>query len=354
MAEEGVAAVADEPVLAHKHTANIRCIYRSGTGECALDWPFERLGEALADADGTLWVDIEDPDGACVAEIDALFREVFKFHPLAIEDALRDANVPKLDDWDRYLYLVFHAVDFDPDTDELRLQELDIFLARNYLVTYRTCPMSMVERVRKNIQADAANRLRRRPDHILYLLLDHGVNDHLTAIEHLDAAIDAIMDIVLDRAVPQTLQRIFQIKRSVARLYRVIVPQREVANRLTRDPYPQIGDRDRVYFRDVYDGLVRLHDLTEGIRDLVSGAIDTYLSVSANRTNEIMKTLTIVTVLFLPLNFVVGFFGMNFFGANIEIERFWSLHTLLFVLGCTVMVSAAIGIWLWGRHRGWY
>jgi magnesium transporter len=338
----------------HHHNAKFRCIYRSGAGSCHLDWPMERLAEALADGDGTLWVDIEDPDGTCTAEIETLFRDTFGFHPLAIEDALREANIPKLDDWDRYLYLVFHAIDFAPETDELTLHELDVFLARNYLVSYHTRPMSLIDRVRKVINTDKENRLRRRPDHILYLLLDQGVSDHIIAIEHLDEAIEGVMDVVLEQAVPQTLQRIFQIKRSVARLYRVIVPQREVANRLTRDPYPQIGDRDRVYFRDVYDGLVRLHDLTEGIRDLVGSAIDTYLSVSANRTNDIMKTLTIVTVLFLPLNFVVGFFGMNFFGANIELDRFWSVHTAVFALGTLSMVGAAVGIWLWGRHRGWY
>jgi magnesium transporter len=134
----------------------------------------------------------------------------------------------------------------------------------------------------------------------------------------------------------------------------VIVPQREVLNRLARDPYPQVGDRDRVYFRDVYDGLVRLHDLTEGVRDLVSTAIDTYLSVSSNRINEVMKTLTIVTVLFLPLNFVVGFFGMNFFGDNIALTSFFSSHTYLFLFGCLFMLAAAVGMWLWGRHRRWF
>ncbi len=94
--------------------------------------------------------------------------------------------------------------------------------------------------------------------------------------------------------------------------------------------------------------------MTESVRDLVAGAIDTYLSVTSNRTNDIMKTLTIVTVMFLPLNFVVGFFGMNFFGGNIELTRFSSWHTLIFMIGCAFMIGSAIGIWLWGKRRGWY
>jgi magnesium transporter len=332
----------------------IRCAYRSGSGELHLDWPVDRIPEALVDLDGSLWVDIEDDHGRHAAQVESLLRDVFRFHPLSIEDALVDANVPKLDDWDQYLYVVFQAIQFDPVSDELELHEIDAFLGRQYLVTYRSRPMPVFDRVWKLVARDSENRLKRRPDHLLYLLLDHAVADHLTAIEHMDEAVEAVVDEVITRPTPATLQRIYQIKRATARLYRVIVPQREVLNRLARDPYPQVGDRDRVYFRDVYDGLVRLHDLTEGVRDLVSTAIDTYLSVSSNRINEVMKTLTIVTVLFLPLNFVVGFFGMNFFGDNIALTSFFSSHTYLFLFGCLFMLAAAVGMWLWGRHRRWF
>jgi magnesium transporter len=350
LAVEGAA----ESPAARPPTPEIRCVYRSGSGEIHLEWPVERIGEALADTSGTLWVDILDANGRHTGQVETLLRDVFKFHPLAIEDALVDANVPKVDDWDQYLYLVFQAIQFDPGTDELHLYELDAFLGRHYLVTYRTREMAVFDKVTKLVRRDAEHRLKRRPDHILYLLLDHAVSDHLAAIEYLDDAVERVMDEVIDRPTPAILQRIYQIKRATARLYRAIVPQREVLNRLARDPYPQIGDRDKVYFRDIYDGLVRLHDLTEGIRDLVSTAIDTYLSVSSNRINEIMKTLTIVTVLFLPLNFVVGFFGMNFFGDNIALTELFSAHTLLFVLGCLIMLGAAISMWLWGRHRRWF
>lgn len=331
----------------------IRCCYRDGAGSIHHDWPVQRIEESIADPEGTLWVDIEDRGGTRAGEVERLFREVFRFHPLAIEDALTDANVPKVDEWDTYLYIVFHAIDFSIASHEVRLHELDAFLARNYLVTYRTGPLALVDRVWKFVDRDAENRLRRRPDHLLYLLLDAGVSDHLAAIEHLDEAVEEAMDSALARPSPATLQTIFEIKRAVARVYRVIVPQREVANRLARDDYPQVGARDRVYFRDVYDGLVRLHDLTEAIRDLVAGAIDTYLSVSANRTNEIMKTLTIVTVLFLPLNFVVGFFGMNFFGDNILLDESPG-HWLLFFLSCLILVAGPIGIWFLGRYRRWF
>ncbi len=339
--------------LTARPTLKVQAIYRSGSGAIDLDWPLDRLPEALADADGTLWLDIEDHEGASAPEIEGLFRDLFNFHPLAIEDALQEANVPKLDDWERYLYLVYHAIDFDPVTDDLLLRELDAFLARHYLVTYRTEPMPAVDKVRKLIERDPENKLKRRPDHVLYLLIDEGVSEHLSAIEHLDEAIDDAQDEVFDRPTPDTLQRIFQVKRSVARMHRVIAPQREVVNRLARDMYPQIGARDRVYFRDSYDSLVRLHDITESVRDLVSGTLETYLSVTSNRTNEIMKALTIATVLFLPLNFLVGFFGMNFFADNIALEGS-SSHAVLFGLATLMMLGSAGGIWYWGRRRGWY
>jgi magnesium transporter len=335
-------------------TLRMRLIYRSGSGAIDLHYPESKIPEALADPDGTLWLDIEDLQGRNVAQVEALFRDVFQFHPLAIEDALSEANVPKVDDWERYLYVVFHAIDFDPDTDDLRLHELDVFLGRNFLVTYRTEPMPIVERVRTLCDRDADNKLKRRPDHVLYHLLDLGVAEHLAAIEHLDDAIDTANDEIFENPTSQTLHDILRIKRTVSQMHRVIAPQREVANRLARDMYRQIGERDRVYFRDVYDSLVRLHDLTESVRDLVSGALETYLSVTANRTNDIMKTLTIVTVLFLPLNFIVGFFGMNFFGDNIHLDDWGSPHAPIFALGCLSMLGSAVGIWFWGHKRGWY
>jgi magnesium transporter len=347
-------ASAAEPIAPPSTSLRIRLVFRAGDGTIDLHYPLDRIAHALADPDGTLWVDIEDPQGRDLATVEALFRDTFQFHPLAIEDALRECNVPKVDDWDRYLYVVFHAIDFDPDTDDLRLHELDAFLARNFLVTYRTGPMPIVDRVWGLCERDSENRLKRRPDHLLYHLLDLGVAEHLAAIEHLDTAIDDAQDEIFARPTPRTLQAILRIKRTVSRMHRVIAPQREVANRLARDMYPQIGERDRVYYRDVYDGLVRLHDLTESVRDLVSGALDTYLSVTSNRTNDIMKTLTIVTVLFLPLNFLVGFFGMNFFGENIHVDSWTSPHALWFYLGCAAMAGSVIGIWLWGHKRGWY
>src|SRR3972149_3959817 len=135
----------------------------------------------------------------------------------------------------------------------------------------------------------------------------------MPVVEALDDEIDLVEDQIFNNPNPHVLENIFTLKRAALHLRRIIGPQREVLNKLARDDYPAIDARAKVYFRDVYDHLVRLHDVTESLRDLVSGALDTYLSVVNNRMNDIMKTLTVITTLFMPISFLVGFFGMNFF-----------------------------------------
>ncbi|MBX6313730.1 MAG: magnesium/cobalt transporter CorA [Isosphaeraceae bacterium] len=330
----------------------MRLIYRAGDGTIDLNWPAARIAEAVADAEGTLWVDIED-GGSDLSSVAALFRDVFHFHPLAIDDALTESHSPKVDDWGQYLYLVCHALDFDPEADHVRLHELDIFLAKNYLITYHAEPMPMLERVRQMLARDPEERLKRRADHLLYHILDQGVEEYLSAIEHLDEAIDTVQDQVFGGPTPATLRQIFAVKRSALRVYRIIGPLREVVNRLARDQYPQIGPHDRVYFRDIYDHLVRLHDITESLRDLIAGALDTYLSAISNRTNEVMKTLTIVSVMFLPMSFLAGFFGMNFFGETLAFHSPLP-RTLLFWSTCLVMVATPLAMWLWVKRQGWF
>lgn len=329
----------------------IRMIHRASDGSLDLNWPLERLAEAIADEGATTWIDIERPEQN-LAAIETMFRETFAFHPLAIEDALRETHVPKLDDWGKYLYLVLHAIDFDPVSDHLRLHELDVFLGTNYLVTCHSSPMPPVENVRRQIERDCL-RFDHGPDHIVYRIMDCEADAYLHAIEHLDEAIDTAQEEVFDQPTPRTLEQIFRIKRSAVKLHRVLGPQREVANRLARDAYPQIDAPDRVYFRDIYDHLVRLHDISESLRDLISGALDTYLSVVSNRTNEIMKALTLVTVLFMPLTFLVGFFGMNFFGDNIHLPYAMS-RGWMFWGNNAVMLITPFALWFWARRRGWF
>lgn len=337
---------------AAKATCRARALYRDGAGELHLNWPLERLGEAVESGQGTLWLDLENESAEPCALAEQILREVFRFHPLAVEDALRETHIPKIDDWDGYLYLVFHVSRIDPDTDDLHLQELDVFLGPNYLVTYHEEPLEFLTDARKAIEQDPRDRMKDGADHLLFRFLDRSVDQSLAAIEKLDERIDEIQDSVMRRLGPDTLQQIFRIKRSAIQLQKNFGPQRDVLNKLARDPYSVVQEKHRVYFRDVYDHIVRIHDISEGLRDLIAGTLDTYLSVISNRTNEVMKTLTVVTVMFLPMSFITGFFGMNFFGGTLDLGVWmpkWALFFgALFVMSLSpVVILTLMKRWRW-------
>ena len=331
----------------------VQVVYRDHAGSIHLHWPNDRLAEAIADTEGALWVDIEDLESANNGKVEAMLLDLFGFHPLAVQDALEDTHVPRVDDWGRYLYLVVNTVRVLPETNDLQIHEIDFFLGPNYLVSYHNESSEVLARHRRNLEREPEGRLRQGADHLLYRLLDELVDDFLPAIERLDDAIDDAQDEVFREPTPRTLRKIFAIKSSALQLHRMVIPVREVLNRLARDEYSAIHRDCRIYFRDVYDHLVRLHDILESLRDLISGAIDTYLSVVSNRTNDIMKALTVVNVMFLPLTFVVGFFGMNFFGDTLAFEWPPLPRTVLFWMILAAMIGTPVLFWQVARRRGW-
>jgi len=316
------------------------------------------IGECLARANGVTWVDIRDetPPDVRDPHIVSLLRDTFHFHELAVDDALTETHVPKLDDWGEYLYIVLHDFGFDESELHVDTHELDIFIGANYLVTYRYQHIDALERVWRSALRDERHS-RAGSDHLLYELCDAVASSAMPCVDAMDKALDALEDGIFmgDRTIngrPIT-ERTFAIKRSILNLRRVLAPQREVMNKLARDDHPAISSKDRVYFRDVYDHFVRLADLTESLRDITSGALDTYLSVTANRTNDVMKTLTVVTVLFMPLSFLTGFFGMNFFGATYEIAAPLP-PVLIFIIALTLMFGVPLSMFYYIKRRGWW
>ncbi len=307
---------------------------------------------AIAERSTLLWIDIFDPSEGEDAHVVRLLREEFRFHPLAVDDALDESHLPKVDDWGEYVYLVLHTVSFDANLSHVRTHELDVFVGRNYLVTYHTEPLPTLERLWQSVQRDD-RRSRRGADYLLYQLCDAIASDYMPCMDEIDAALDAIQGEVFTRFDAALAERIARLKSAVLALRRVLGPQREVFAKLARGDFAVIDHKERVYFRDVYDHFVRLTDLNEALRDLVSGAMDTYLSVVANHTNNVVKALTIVSLLFMPLTFITGFFGMNFFGANIELA-FDADHWLLFVVAMGVMLAFPVAMLLYIRHRGWW
>ena len=307
-----------------------------------------RLPEAIAEPGSLLWLDLHDePPEVC----EPILRDTFGFHPLAVDDALAESHVPKLDDWGSYLYVVLHSVQArTAGRETLHTHELDLFVGRSYLVTHHEQPIEALESLWASARRDE-RLLGRGCEHLLYRLVDELVAGHLPVIEAVDAQVERLEDQVLKHPEPRILEKALRCKRALLLLRRFLVPQREVLNRLARDDLAVIGEEHRVYFRDVYDHLVRLYGITENVRDLVGGILDMYLSAINNRMNEVMKTLTLITTLFMPVSFIVGFFGMNFFAPSLALQGWTGRIALWVTMGTIALVPPLTYLWL--RLRRW-
>ncbi|MBN2118946.1 MAG: magnesium/cobalt transporter CorA [Anaerolineales bacterium] len=326
----------------------IRSLYYAPGKPVRKDIPPKEFPELVQNPKGLLWVDfVSEAPETCLPILQG-----FQFHPLAIDDALQETHVPKLDDWGDYLYIVLNYMNAQQNGDawETDVDELDIFLGKNYIVTHHDHPITALDETWAACDRDIRN-LQAGADHLLYRIADNLVAGYMPAVEQIDDAIDQLEDQIFDRPEPRTLEKLFALKRVLLAMRRIILPQREVLNKLARDDYQVIDPKDRIFFRDIYDHLVRLHDINESLRDLVGGALDTYLSVINNRMNEIMKTLTIITVLFMPLTFLTGYFGMNFFEPLGNLKA-WTTSPV-FYLTLAVIFMMPIGMYIWMRRRTW-
>jgi magnesium transporter len=291
-----------------------------------------------------IWIDLERQS----PEADALLSEVLKLHPLTIEDIWAERSRPKIDDFDEYLYVIIHGIGA-ARRDKLQTVEIDVVIGPTWLVTHD--PAGLVS---DDIGTDLDHSTRVMAKGIAWLahaILDRAVDRYLPVIDQLDVEIEQLENEVLDRAGTQhgraVLMRILSFKRRLQELRRMSIHQREILLRLSRGELDEIPAEALPFYRDVYDHFLRINDIAEGYRDLVTSALDAYLSVQSNRMNEIMKTLTLMSTVMLPLTFIVGLYGMNFKHMP-ELDWVWGYPA---VLG--LMVIVVIGILLWFRHRGW-
>lgn len=325
-----------------------RALHLASDGKLRVDLQLVDVAFALHEPDGLLWVDFYDQGSDQTEEI---LNKTFGFHPLAINDALKETHVSKLDNWGQYVYIVFHAVHLEEHKSlELSALELDIFMGKNYIVTYHEKPIEVLDRLWSSVPVDV-NCLEYGSDHLLYKILNDLVGSYLLVYAALDDEIDQLERMVFGRQSPDTLERIYNLKRIILHLRRLIFPEREVLNKLSREEYEAIDLRAQVYFRDVYDHLVRLHDLTESMHDLIAGTLETYLSMVNNRMNEVVKVLTLITTFFMPLTFITSFFGMNFFFPRNPIHVLMEPPFLWVVVLLIFLTPFLLLNWL--RKRGW-
>lgn len=290
-----------------------------------------QIDQALANNKGLLWIDLEKPDED---EVRQILVDTFHFHPLAIEDCLNNGyQTPKVDDFEGYLFLTLNALPHGGEHELEKTLELDIFLGSNYLVTvHNEGNLSSITEVRNRIARDD-RLIRNGTDFLCHAIIDHLVDEYFPFFDYLDDEIEELEDRVLEKPEPEILARILELKHEVMFLRRLVSPLREVMNRISRDDFPMIDQKSRIYFRDVYDHLVRIQDMGESLRDIISGVLDIYLNSISLRLNNIMKALTIVSTIFLPLSFVAGVYGMNFkFMPELNWPHGYAMVWLIFIL----------------------
>lgn len=311
--------------------------------------PEEYLKDALANRDNVLWLDIMfGPED--IVQTTAWLNRYFAFHQLALEDALLETHLARVDDWQSYLYIAFHVLAYRDKA--VHQQELDIFLGHNYLVSIHSEPIEPMQKLWEQILKVSDQRQMQSSDRLLYHLFDKITTTSMQTADCLDDALDEIEQKIFIRPERGQLGELFHLRRVVLQMRRMFGNQREAMNRLARDTFGVIHPENRVYFRDIYDHLVRMHELSDGLRDMASSALESHISVTSYRMNEIMKILTVVTVLFMPLTFLTGYFGMNFFGDQFNIENPLSSYT--WFTGCMLlMVVTPLSMLYWMKGRGW-
>ncbi|WNG57122.1 magnesium/cobalt transporter CorA [Archangium gephyra] len=298
-------------------------------------------GEDLLELPGAKWVDVLQPTEEEMKRL----GDRYGLHKLAIEDCLHVDQRPKLEEYPNHQFIVLQG--FTASTKnvcDLTLHEHHFFLGPDWLISVHELPFDGMEMVRQRVRDEPQATMERGVDFMLYLLADALVDRNFPVLDTFNDELEDLESEVFENPQPAQLQRIFEMKRALVSLRRVLSPQRDVMGFLARRGIPNIQERAALYFRDVYDHLVRLYEQIDAGRDLVGNVMDGYLSMMANRTSEISKQLTIIATVFLPLSFITGFFGQNFDILSNR-EFFWVMIVSVFGL--------PIALLFWFKHNRW-
>ena len=318
--------------------------YRKGADHIDEGFSVDHLPDLLKESGSVIWVDMEAPSEAD----DQVLLDIFKFHPLTVEDCRANRHHPKIEEFPDYIYFIVHAVRTDSSPDRFNTIELDGFLGGNYVVTYHHESFPSILKVKQAVRSSPIT-CQRGGAFLLHQIIDGIVDDYLPVMDDFDERINALEDDIFafNRANQEILEEILGLKRSVLRLKRISSKQLEVLYRMSHGQFPQISGPVLPFYRDIYDHLVRVSDLAESYRDLISGSLEAYLSVVSNRLNEIMKVLTIFSAVMLPLTFIAGVCGMNF-------EHMPELKWRLGYYGAWgIMILVAIVMLTFFWRRGW-
>ena len=318
----------------------------------------EEIARSLREGTGCLWVDFESP-----GEDDRrAIRSLFDFHRLALEDCFAHTHHPRLHDYGTYVYLVVHAVSHPTPMEQMETKlrqkgeegpsrpavetaEVDVFLGGRFLVTWHDGDAPAIASVRKRA-AEIPNLMARGSDRVLAELLDEIAEGYVDVVERLNESVDSLETRLFQRTGALALRDIFSMKKDVVHLRRVCSPQREVVNRLARGEFAVVSKEEALFFRDVYDHVYRTTEMLESLRDVLTSALEVYLTIMANRTNEIMKVLTIFSIVIMSASLVAGVYGMN-----VDLPRLGG-HADFYVLMGVMAAIVAVSLF-WFRKRRW-
>ena len=299
----------------------------------------QALEKALEVGKQGFWLDIENPDESDYA----ILLEIFHFHPLTLEDIRHQNQRPKLEEYGDYTFAVLFSAVWE--NDKLQILEHHLYISKRFLVSVHLEPSPELTELHKRLKETPELTGRGLP-FLFYLVVDKLVDGVFGVIDKLDEGTDALEDAILERNNREVLAQIYTLKRAVVELRKVLGAQRDLFQRLTTQ---SIDEKEMtLYFRDVYDHVVRQYETVDSLRDLLTSAMDVYLSTVSNRLNDVMRRLTVIATLFMPLTFITGFFGMNFLWLVNHITTFGA-----FMVGIGLMVATLMIQFVYFRRSGW-
>lgn len=290
------------------------------------------------------WVNV---DGLHKTDVVKSIGEYFDIHHLVLEDVVNTTQRLKLEIHDGYLFIALRLLQFDEETEEVGFSQTSLIIGENFLLSFNQHEARMFDPIRERLRQGLGRLRGGGADYLAYALLDLVVDNYFVIIEKLSERIEAVEEELVNDPQRETLSGIHALKTDMITLRRSVWPMREVINRILRSEMPFIADSTRPYFRDVYDHTIHASEIIESFRDVVSGMIDIYLSSVSNRLNEVMKVLTIIATLFMPLTFLCGWYGMNFKNMP-ELNSPWGYPAVI-----AVAILTAAGMLAFFRRHDW-
>lgn len=300
--------------------------------------------EHCLDEDTVSWINIT---GLNDLELIEKIGKVFDIHPLVLEDIVNTDHRPKFEEYDDYYYSIVKMLTYNEKNAEMNSEQVSFILGKNYLITFQEIEGDVFDAIRERLRKNKGRVRRENSDYLCYTLMDSIVDNYFIVLENIAEETEQLEDILLKNASSSVLQRIHKLKRQLIFMRKSVWPLREILNNIDRMESELVKSSSKLFFRDVYDHTIQIIDTVENLRDIVTGMLDIYLSTVSNGMNEVMKVLTIIATIFIPLTFIAGIYGMNF---QFMPELAWKIG---YPLALTAMAFVGIVMLIFFKRKNW-